>query len=326
MVDCLHSMVDEVQAIPGCTVIVVDNCSGDGSDKRIAQAIEDNDWNDWVTLIRTAENFGFAKGNNEAIRAFGASGRDADYVLFLNPDTRIREGAFRILKDFLDSRPEVGIVGGCSEDPDGTPQLCCFRFPSLVSEVSLYLGLGLFDRLVSNRLTRMGIPKEPTEVGWVSGALMMVRREVFEGIGLMDEGYFLYYEETDFTLRARRAGWSCWHVPQSRIVHLVGQSSGVTVREGPRQRVPAYWFESRRRYFVLNHGVLYTALVDLSVVVAYCSSRLRRVIQRRPDPDPPRFLRDFLGNSALIRGAHRIQSRCTHIDEMESSNRTVARN
>jgi GT2 family glycosyltransferase len=192
VVDCLQSMMEEVGAISGCSVVVVDNDSGDGSADLIARAVEDHGWNEWVSLVCATENLGFARGNNEAIRAATAGGPLPDYVLFLNPDTRIRPGAFRVLIDFLETHPKVGIAGGRSEDPDGTPQLCCFRFPGLVSEVSLYLGLGIFDRLVEKKLTRMGIPEEPTEVGWVAGALMMVRREVFQDIGLMDEGYFLY--------------------------------------------------------------------------------------------------------------------------------------
>jgi len=308
VVDCLRSMVDEVRSIPGCSVIVVDNCSGDGSGEKIAQAIDDNGWAGWASLICATENLGFAKGNNEAIRAFTASGRNSDYVLFLNPDTQIRPRAFRILMDFLDAHPEIGIAGGRSEDPDCTPQLCCFRFPSLVSEVSLYLGLGIFDRLVEKKLTRMGIPEEPTEVGWVAGALMMVRREVFRDIGLMDEGYFLYYEETDFMLRARRAGWSCWHVPESRIVHLVGQSSGVTRRDGAPRRLPRYWFESRRRYFVLNHGRAYAALTDALVILALGVQGLRRIIQPERGRTPG-FTRDFLDQSVLLKRSKGLSPR-----------------
>jgi GT2 family glycosyltransferase len=169
--------------------------------------------------------------------------------------------------------------------------------------------LGLFDRLVSKKLTRMGIPEGPTEVGWVAGALMMVRREVFDSIGLMDEGYFLYYEETDFALRARKAGWSCWHVPQSRIVHLVGQSSGVTRRDGPRKRVPQYWFESRRRYFVLNHGQAYAAFTDFMVILALLVSRLRRLVQPNRDPASPYFLRDLVTHSALLNSSKNLRPR-----------------
>lgn len=148
---------------------------------------------------------------------------------------------------------------------------------------------------------------------WVSGAMMLVRSEVFDDIGGLDESYFLYFEETDFTLRARRAGWSCWHVPQSRIVHLVGQSSGVTTPANLTRRLPRYWYESRRRYFVLNRGLPYTVLTDLCVIMAYLLWRLRALIQRKPNVHPQRFLRDFLSYSAILRGRAGLAARRTQL-------------
>jgi GT2 family glycosyltransferase len=123
---------------------------------------------------------------------------------------------------------------------------------------------------------------------------MIVRREVFRDAGLMDEGYFLYFEETDFCLQARRAGWPCWYVPASRVMHESGQCTGVSARRQRPGRRPAYWFASRRRYFVKNHGPLYARLADLAFGLGYALWRLRRVLQRKPDTDPPHLLRDFV--------------------------------
>src|SRR5262249_17081759 len=123
---------------------------------------------------------------------------------------------------------------------------------------------------------------------------MIVRREVFDRVGLMDERYFLYYEEVDFCLRSRRAGWPCWYVPASRVVHLVGQSSGVTDVKRPAKRRPRYWFESRSRYFRRNHGRVCKTLADLAWVFGFSLWRLRRRLQGKPDPDPPGLLGDFL--------------------------------
>jgi GT2 family glycosyltransferase len=131
---------------------------------------------------------------------------------------------------------------------------------------------------------------------------MIIRREVFEAAGLMDEEYFMYYEEMDFCLQAKKAGWSCWYVPQSRVVHLVGQSSGVTDTKRPPKRLPQYLFDSRRRYFIKNYGWLYAALADHAWASSFVLWRLRRVIQRKPDNDPPKFFGDFLRNSVLFRG------------------------
>jgi len=308
---CLRSIEPELQSVPGTRVIVVDNASPDGAADRVEQAIAENGWAAWATLIRAPHNGGFAAGNNIAIRAMLADERRAEFVLLLNPDTLVRPGAFRILLDFLAARPTAGIAGGRSEDLDATPQMCCFRFPNAVNEVLGYLGIGVLDRLLQRHLTRLGIPEEPRAVDWVSGAFMLVRKAVIDDIGLMDESYFLYFEETDFTRRARLAGWDCWHVPQSRIVHLVGQSSGVTVRDQAPRRVPGYWFESRRRYFVLNHGRLYAAMADLLVILAYPVGQFLRWLRRKPARNAPHFFGDFIRHSAILRGetaARRIEA------------------
>lgn len=301
-IDCLRSIEPELPSVPGLQVYVVDNASPDGAADAVAEAIAANGWAGWATLIRASENKGFAAGNNVAIRALQAQPQPADYLLLLNPDTIVRPGALRTLLDFMVAHPRVGIAGGRSEDPDTTPQMCCFRFPNAVNEVLGHLGIGLLDRLWAHRLTRLGIPQQPLQVDWVSGAFMLIRKDVIDQIGLMDERYFLYFEETDYTRRARLAGWDCWHVPQARIVHLVGQASGVTVRNQPRKRVPGYWFESRRRFFVLHHGRAYAALADLGVVLAYPLGRLLDRLRRRPHRAAPHFLGDFLRHSALLRG------------------------
>lgn len=308
-IECLRSVERELHDLAECHVYVVDNASPDDSAERVERAIAENGWHRWATFIRSPTNGGFAAGNNIAIRAMFAGGNPPDFVLLLNPDTVVRPGAFRRLLTFMLEQPTVGIAGGRSEDPDATPQCCSFRFPNVLGEMSLYLALGVFDRLFARYVTRVGIPERPVQVDWVSGAFMMIRRQVIEDIGLMDEGYFLYYEETDFTLRARRAGWSCWHVPDSRVVHLVGQSSGVTVRHIKPARRPAYWFESRRRYFTLNHGRAYAAIADLMVLLVYPVGRLRHLIQRKQNLDPPHLYGDLVRHSAILNGRGGLKPR-----------------
>lgn len=283
-------------------VVVVDNDSRDGTAERVERAIQDEGWGRWARLVRAPRNGGFAYGNNVAIRAALSERPALRYVQLLNPDTLVRPAAFRILIDFLDSHPGVGIAGGRSEFPDATPQICCFRLPSLLNEFSGYLGLGMVDRLLGRWVTLLGLPSEPMPVGWVSGAHMLIRREVLDTIGLMDEGYFLYFEETDFTLRAHRAGWGCWHVPASRIVHLVGQSSAVTAWAPRPNRLPVYWFDSRRRYFVLNHGRVYAVLTDLAVIFACVLNFTRSWLQRREPQIARDFIGDLLRHGAIRRG------------------------
>jgi GT2 family glycosyltransferase len=129
---------------------------------------------------------------------------------------------------------------------------------------------------------------------------MIIRREVFEAVGPLDEGYFMYFEEVDFCHRARRAGWPCWYVPAARVVHLVGQTSGVTDPKAARRRRPGYWFLARRRYFLGNRGRAATLLADLAWATGHASYRLRRILQRKPEDDAQSLLWDFIRFNFLL--------------------------
>ena len=124
-IDCLKSIEPEIEKVGVSSVVVVDNNSGDGSDMKIEGAIRENSWNAWVRLHRAEGNRGFAAGNNVVINDVLEQSDRPEYVLLLNPDTIIRPGALQIIVQFMDSHPDVGIAGGRSEDPDGTPQAVC---------------------------------------------------------------------------------------------------------------------------------------------------------------------------------------------------------
>lgn len=293
---CLRSLAPEVERTRSTRVVVADNASGDESVERIARAIEAEGWSEWASLLPLERNGGFAFGNNAVIAPAlrGDRASRPDHVLLLNSDTRVQDGALGALVAFLDDHPEVGIAGSRLEDPDGTHQHSRFRFHSVWSELDSGLKLGFVTRLLGDRVVAPRLVETPHPIDWVAGASMIVRREVFEAIGLLDDAYFLYFEEADFCLKARRAGWTCWYVPASRVVHLVGQSSGVTSTGSIASRRPRYWFESRRRYFVKNHGRGYALLADAAWLAGFVLWRLRRRVQRKPDGDPPHMLRDFL--------------------------------
>jgi N-acetylglucosaminyl-diphospho-decaprenol L-rhamnosyltransferase len=300
-IDCLRSLAVDGMPRDGRQVVVVDNRSSDGSAERIGAAIEAEGWSSWAAVVAAPRNGGFAYGNNVAVGAALKADRPPEYVLLLNSDTLVRPGAIDALVRVLDAHPNVGIVGSRLEDPDGTPQCSDYRFPSLRSEFSEAVGLGLVDRLFADHLIWPGHSDVARPADWVAGASMLVRSAVFRDVGLMDESYFLYYEEVDLCLRAARAGWSCRYEPASRVVHLVGKSSGVTSRTEVKRR-PGYWFDSRRRYFVQNHGRLYAALVDLVWSGGYAARRLKETLLGRPNSDAPRLLFDYLRHSVFVRG------------------------
>lgn len=301
-IDCLRSLESEIPTVPGTQVVVTDNDSGDDSVAQIRTAIETGGWADWASVMPLERNGGFAYGNNAAIRPVLEAKTPLPYVLLLNPDTVVRPGALKALVDFMAANPQVGLAGSRLEDPDGTPQISAFRFPNILGELESSLRLGLVSKLLSRWSVLSPVPEAPCPTDWVAGASVIFRREMLDQIGLMDEGYFMYYEEVDFCLRAKKAGWPCWYVPESRVIHLVGQSSGVSETRKPRKRLPQYWFDSRRRYFLKNHGWFYTALADAVWASGFALWRLRRVIQRKPDTDPPQLLSDFLLNSVLLKG------------------------
>jgi len=299
-VDCLSALAPQIEALPGTRVVVTDNDSGDGSFERIAAAIEQNAWS-WAEAMALPRNGGYAYGNNAAIRPALARPDPPDFVLLLNPDTLPRAGAVQALLDFMAAHPDVGIAGSRLEYEEGTQHDSRFRFPTILSEIDTGVRLGVVTRLLARHTLPPPLGNDPHPIDWVAGASMIVRRQVFAQIGLLDEGYFLYFEETDFCLRAHRAGWPCWYAPQSRVAHLVGRSTGVTSLREPARRRPRYWFESRRRYFVKNHGRLYAWLADLAWATGFGSWRVRSKLQGKPDTSPPRLWSDFVRFSFLER-------------------------
>jgi GT2 family glycosyltransferase len=299
-VDCLRSLAPEVAASPATRVVVVDNASGDGSLERLTGAIAAEGWGGWARAVDAGGNRGFSAGNNVGLRLLLAEPAPPDWLWLLNPDTVVRPGALQALLRRGQARPDIGVVGSGLEDPDGTPQRPTFRFPSLGGELDRGLRFGPLSRwLGGHALGRL--PTEACQVDWVSGASLLIRRQTLLATGLMDEGFFLYFEEVDLCRRAADSGWSCWYEPAARVVHLEGQSTGVAFDVNLRRTSP-WILESRRRYLLKHHGLVYAALADLTWVVAHLAWRLGTRLQGRRLPIAPHLLADFLHHSVLTRG------------------------
>ena len=294
--DAIRALLLELERFPDAEVWLVDNASGDDSAEKLQAAIRSEGWSDRVHFSCTDRNGGFAYGNNHAIRQILAAPDPPAYVYLLNSDAFPDPGSVPALVDFLDRRRDVGIAGSYIHGPDGDFHITAFRFPTLGSELQGAARLGVLTRLLRRYVVPLPLPEETREVDWLAGASMLIRREVFDAIGLLDETFFLYYEETDFCRRAALAGWPTWYVRESSVTHIGSVSTGMKERS---RRMPEFWFASRRYYFRKNHGRLYLVAANLLWVIGFASWRLRRRLQQKPDLDPPRLLGDFVRYNLL---------------------------
>jgi len=274
------------------SLIIVDNASGDGSYDRLVAGPDGQGWNaaDNVTVIQSPINGGFGAGNNFGILAGLAQSPGPDLIYVLNSDAFPDKGAISALIDALKTNPTAGFAGSFIHGPDGTPHITAFRFPSISSELENAARFGPISRLLARTVIALPVPDKTRPVDWVAGASLMMRREVLQQIGLFDERFFLYFEETDLCLRAARAGWQTLYVRESAVTHIGSVSTGMK----KWTRMPGYWFQSRQHYFVKNHGRAYAARATFMQVIGAIIQRLRAFVTRRTIAGPRWFLRDLI--------------------------------
>lgn len=214
--DCLQSTFDNLDGIKA-EVIVVDNASTDGSSDMVATEFPQ------VVLIRNKANVGFAAANNQAIEI--AKG---DYILLLNSDTLVHGDVLQKSKVYMDAHPDLGIMGCRVHNADGSLQPTCSGFPSLLNLVLLTSGLwrlpwpAFLDRYQMRRWKR----EDERDVEVVAGCYMFARAEAMSEVGLLDESFFFFGEETDWCRRFQQKGWRLRFAPVGVITHLGGGSSG----------------------------------------------------------------------------------------------------
>lgn len=232
-----------------------------------------------LVIIRNTQNDGFARANNQGIRI--AKGR---FILLLNPDTIVDKNAIQNMLDYLRQNPETGIVGPKVLNSDGTFQPHCKRGEARPWEVICYF----------SRLSRL-FPRNPFFSGYlqghldenlthsvpsISGCCMLIRKEVIDQIGLLDERFFAYQEDTDYCVRARKAGWNVTYYPSAQIVHFGGKGgAGVqpykTTYEWHRSYFLYYKKHLARDYFFLINWIFYF-LMFLKLITAFIVNFLRK--------------------------------------------------
>lgn len=284
----LHAM----EGIAGALVIV-DNESGDGSFETMAAAVRLRGWDTGphqVRVLQAGWNGGFGAGNNVGIRAGLPDGSRPDYIYVLNPDAFPEAAAIRALVDHLDRHPATGFAGSSIFGEDDTPHHTAFRFPSVASEFEGQVRFGPVSRLLRRWIVAQPMPQATCHVDWLAGASLMMRQSVLDRIGLFDESFFLYFEETDLCRRAAKAGFPTDYVLESRVMHIGSVSTGMK----EWRRIPQFWLDSRLHYFVKNHGRAYALAATLAHVAGGVLWRARLLVQRKDRGDPAHYLRDLI--------------------------------
>jgi len=275
-IDCLGSLLPQL-GDRDC-VVVVDNHSGDGSADAIEQWLREHDFAQRVKLIRSPGNGGFAAGNNIGIKAV-----DADFYLLLNSDTVVRPGALAALrKAAIVDYPNAGAVGARLEWPDGALQDSRFRDFSPLSELINAAATGPLTRLLKRYDVTIEAQDHITTIDWLSFACIVIPSAVIEEIGLLDEGFFMYFEDVEYCRRIRQTGRNLVHVSNASVVHLHGGSSSVPGNVKLRRRLPGYYYRSRRRYYRLAYGPAGPLAANICWTVGRAISLLRELFGRAP--------------------------------------------
>ena len=265
---CLESIYKTADGI-GLEVIIVDNASADGS----AEAIQGRF--PAVKIIRNREKEGFSANHNKAIRAMSSP-----YVFILNDDTVMHGGALRAMLDFMRKDPAVGAVGGMLLNPDGTPQYTGKARPTVLA--AAFISLGLHRLFPGNPVTTKYFGRkegfqDAEDVESINGAAMMVARAAIEKAGMLDEGFFLFCEDVDWSIRIREAGFRLVFLPGAKITHYRGASTG------GRRMVVIYHKSLLRFYrkhyaparFFLVNWLAYSAILA-RFILFYCYGAVRK--------------------------------------------------
>lgn len=215
IVNCINSIIQKSTGI-SYEIIVVDNNSSDNFSECLKEK-----FGSLVTCVQLAENIGFGRANNEGVKI--AKGRN---ILFLNPDTLLINNAIKILSDYLDANPKVGACGGNLYNEDMSPVLSySMLLPSIEWELNLLSG-SLLEKMRWGKNAQFNHSNLKREVGYITGADMMVRYSVLDKVGCFSKHFFMYYEDSELAYRIKRTGYLIVSVPDARIQHLVGKSLG----------------------------------------------------------------------------------------------------
>jgi len=272
VIDCLSSLLPELKGV-NAKVVVVDNASQDDSCLLIGDWITEHSADSQVELLASNENAGFSAGNN-----LGIQQAEAEHYLLLNSDTIVREGAIALLLEAAEKETSAGLISPRLEWPDAERQESCFQFHTPISEFASSAGTGAITKLCYSYLVPNSISDENTYCDWTSFACVLIKAKVFKDIGLMDSGFFMYFEDMAFCHKAKQRGWKILNLPSAHVVHLRGGSSQLKTHTRLRKRLPHYFYESRTRCFYLAYGYLGLLLANLLWEAGFVISLMRSLL------------------------------------------------
>jgi N-acetylglucosaminyl-diphospho-decaprenol L-rhamnosyltransferase len=268
LLDCLESLLPELD--DSMVVTVVDNASNDSSIMLVDNWILEHNQADTIKLISASVNTGFSGGNNIGIKSV-----QANHYLLLNSDALVRKGAIQTLLNTLSQEKTVGLIGPRLEWPDTSPQESCFKYHTPISEFIGSAKTGLITKCFKKYVVAQPVSEVPDKYDWISFACVMIKAEVFNTVGLLDDDYFMYFEDVEFCHRAKQSGWEIMYEPSAHVVHLRGGSSPLKAQAKLRKRLPRYFYESRTRYFFQIYGRSGLLLANLLWTLGWIISSLR---------------------------------------------------
>jgi len=246
VLDCVGKLLPEINSL-SAKIVLVDNCSNDDSIKLIEKWIAEKSNTSQIIFIKNENNIGFSGGNNTGINAI-----KANYYLLLNSDAFVTQGAVSALLDMAKKNQKVGLVGPQLVNENGKKQTSCFHFHSPIGEFVQSANTGLITSLFSKY--NVAILHRVEEPEWISFACVLIRNDVFRQVGLLDDRFFMYFEDAEFCFRAKKSGWKCVFCSDAIVVHLHGISSKLAEKIDTKKRLPRYYYESRARYYYLIYG------------------------------------------------------------------------
>ena len=295
-IDCLESLEPEIEAVAGAGVIVCENGTGGDSVERFERVINERGWRDWVRVVGVWPNRGFSGGNNAVLDDILTWGSLPEYALLLNADTVVRPGALGAMLAAADADETAGVVSPRLEWPDGTPQVSCFRDFHPLTEIDKASGIGAVTKVLNPYVTAIEVSDEPSNPDWTSFACAMIRRDVLKRVGVLDPGFFLYFDDPDYCRRVRKAGYSILNVPSARVVHLRGKSNPAKELAARKARRPWYHFASRTRYYAKHYGRAGLLVANIGWTCGHVLARVRSMFDGRATPACEREARDIWTN------------------------------